>query len=157
MKLLSSPITKETIRRLRKGMPMKTGPPGLTVKAEFFDRRRKNTEDLGSFILFIQNDSGQFGLAQLAIYRKQHSEDDFKIEAKSAVLWDIMIHQEEWRRKGIGSEWLGFMREFAKSEGVERFYAHNVQAESEGFFVKSGFVPLDNPDWWIIKEFWLYS
>ena len=78
------------------------------VRAEFFDRRKK-TEDLGAFILFIQNNAGQFGSANFAIYRKQHIEHGVKLEAKSAALYDIMIHEDKWRRKGIGSEWLGVM------------------------------------------------
>jgi hypothetical protein len=78
---LNSPLAKEAMSRFRKGLQMKTGPPGLTVRIAFFDRRKK-TEDLGAFILQIQNSGGQFGLAWLAIYRKQDCKDEFKIEAK---------------------------------------------------------------------------
>lgn len=153
----SSTSRLELTRGLRKGLPMEKGPPGLTVKTEFFDLRRKD-EDLGRFILEVPNEEsgtgkGEFGFAVFSIYHKQDCDDEFKIEAKSAVLWDIMIHQEEWRRKGIGSEWLGFMKEFAKSRGAERFYAHYVKPESEEFFAKTGFARTDDPDWWILKEF----
>ena len=136
---------------------MRKGPPGLTVKTGFFDRRRRG-KDRGAFVLEVPIDNRigprkvQFGLAQFTIYYKQDDEHGFKIEAKSAVLWDIKIHLEEWRGKGIGSEWLGYMKEFAKSRGAERFYAANVQTEAEGFFAKMGFVRTDDPDWWIMKE-----
>jgi GNAT superfamily N-acetyltransferase len=129
---------------------MKTGPPDLTVKIENFDRRRKG-KDHGAFILEVSE--GRFGCAPLSIHHKQDVDVDFEIEANSAVLWDIIIYPEQWRRKGIGSEWLGFMKEFAKSQRAERFYAHNVQTENEGFFVKMGFVRTDNPYWWIMKDF----
>jgi GNAT superfamily N-acetyltransferase len=130
---------------------MKTGP-SLIAKLEFFDRRRK-TEALGTFILRIRNSDGQFARAPLSIYYRQDDEDGFKIEAKSAVLWDIIIHEEEWRRKGIGTEWLGIMRGFAKSEGAERFYAHYVKPEGEAFFARAGFIPTHDPMWWIMKNF----
>jgi len=129
---------------------MKKGPPGLTVRTAFFDRRRRG-KDRGAFILEIPR-KVQFGRAAFTIYHKQDDKHGFKIEAKSAVLWDVKIHAEEWRGKGIGSEWLGYMKEFAKSRGAERFYAANVQTESEGFFSKMGFVRTDDPDWWIMKE-----
>jgi len=146
--------TEEEIRCLCKGLPvkLKNGPSGLTVRTEFFDRRRN--DDLGAFILGIQNETGQFGLAWLTIYRKQDYDDDFKIEAKSAVLWDMQIRVEEWLGKGVGSEWLEFMKEYARSRGAERFYAWYVQPEAERFFAKNGFVRTDvDPDWWIMKVF----
>ncbi len=147
-----TPVTKDATRRLRKGLHMEKGPPGLTVKIDFFDLRRKD-EDLGAFILEVQNEVGQFGLAWFSIYGNLDEKDGFKIEAKSAVLWDMMIHQEEWRGKGIGSEWLGVMKEYANCRRAQRFYAHNVQPESERFFTKAGFTPTDDRDWWIMKEF----
>jgi GNAT superfamily N-acetyltransferase len=148
----SPPRPEEEIRFLRKGLPMKKGPPGLTVRLEHFDRRRKG-ESMGVFILAIRRSRGQFGITNLSICHKVGSHLGFKVEANSGVLWDMQIHPEEWRRKGIGSEWLGVMKEFAKSQGAERFYAHNVQSESEGFFAKLGFVRTHDSDWWIMKEF----
>lgn len=136
---------------------MERGPPGLTVKIDFFDLRRKD-EDWGKFNLEIPNEElrpekEQFGFAWFSIYHKQDYENDFEIEVKSAVLWDVMIYAEEWRGKGIGVELFGFMKEFAKLRGAKRFYAWYVQSESERFFAKAGFTPTDDPDWWIMKEF----
>ncbi|MGD0422990.1 MAG: GNAT family N-acetyltransferase [Candidatus Bathyarchaeia archaeon] len=155
---MTSPATNEAVRRLRKGLPMEKGPRDLRVRIDFFDLRRKD-KGRGRFILEVPNEfkgingKVEFGFAWFSIYYKQGIRHNFKIEAKSAVLWDIKIHQEEWRRKGIGFELLGFMKEVAKSRGAERFYAHYVKPESEGFFVKAGFAPTVDPIWWILKEF----
>jgi GNAT superfamily N-acetyltransferase len=135
---------------------MVRGPQGLTVRAKGFDMRR-NVEK-GRIILESPNSEAPegkewFGTSVLFIYNKSGYWHDFKIEAKSAVLFDIKIFQEEDRGQGIGSEWLEHMKEFAKLRGAERFYAANVQTESEGFFVKRGFVRTHDPDWWIMEDF----
>jgi GNAT superfamily N-acetyltransferase len=144
-------LRKERICRLRKGRAMENGPSGLTARLEHFDLRRKD-KTRADFILNIASWGGRFGFAYLTIYYKQGEKRGFEIEPNSAVLSDIKIIPEEWRCKGIGSELFGVMKEFAKSEGVKRFYAHDVQLESEGFAVKMGFVRIDNPNWWIMKE-----
>jgi|SRR5208337_4455587 len=137
---------------------MERGPPGLTVRPAFYgegELLQVKGRDSGRFILEIPNEEigkEQFGLAALSIHHKEDVDEGFQIEAKSAVLWDIKIFDEQWRRRGIGSEWIEFMKQFAKSQGAERFYAASVQTESEGFFVKKGFVP-HHEDWWIMKEF----
>jgi GNAT superfamily N-acetyltransferase len=135
---------------------MKRGSPDLTVRAKGFDMRR-NVEK-GRIILESPNSETPkgkelFGTSVLFIHHKRGYWHDFKIEAKSAVLFDIKIFQEENRGQGIGSEWLEHMRGFAKLRGAKRFYAANVQTESKGFFAKRGFVRTRDSDWWVMKEF----
>lgn len=154
--MVASRFTEETTLGLRKGLPMKRGPPGLTVRAKSFDKRR-NVER-GRIILESPNSEAPagkvvFGTSVFRIYHKGGHYYDFKIEAESAILFDIIIFQEEDRRQGIGSEWIGFMKKYAKLRGAERFYAANVQTESEGFFAKTGFVRTHDPDWWIMEGF----
>jgi hypothetical protein len=69
---------------------MQRGPPGLTVKTKFFNRRRKG-KDKGAFILEIPNEEGrttkvQFGLAWLSIYHKQSDEKDFKVDVEDSTI-----------------------------------------------------------------------
>jgi N-acetylglutamate synthase-like GNAT family acetyltransferase len=91
-----------------------------------------------------------FGRAPLTIYYKPTTCGDFEIEAKSAVLWDIEICEEEDKHKGIGSEFLRFVIN-AKSRGAKRIYACDVQAKR--FFAKMGFVRTNRPDWWMLRRF----
>jgi N-acetylglutamate synthase-like GNAT family acetyltransferase len=87
------------------------------------------------------------------LYHEKRGRAGFKIEANSAVLFDIVI-EPDWQGKGIGSESLRFMKKYAKSRGAQRFYAHYVKPGRERFFAKAGFVRTDaDPDWWIMREF----
>jgi GNAT superfamily N-acetyltransferase len=153
---LNPPITKETIHLLREGLPIEKGPKGLTIRIEEYFHRREGVDDVDFILEAPDEELGigkeRIGEANSSIHHRQSCEDNFRIGAKSAVLWDIQVCPE-WRRKGIGSECLRIMKEYAKLRGAERFYAADVQTEFRGFFVDAGFAPTDDSDWWILREF----
>ena len=88
----------------------------------------------------------------LSIYCERGSDEvlDVKFPAKSTVLNDTQI-EPDFRQKGIGSELLGIMIQYAKSRGATKLYAANP--ENAEWLTRKGFGPTEIQDnVWIMKD-----
>lgn len=97
---------------------------------------KTGTEDGGRIVWSINDE--EVALVYLAFEREAATYDiSGDIPANTAVLDLIEIFKAEWQKKGLGRYILGNIEQRARTAGMERIYATNV--DNESFFAHMGY------------------